>query len=331
MNRILGYVLLIAGLLLCGSCQKEPQSGQATPVVPVRLSVVMLETMGTKTVSEADNTDVVYYEVWDEEFENRLFPFEGSADNFAPVDTETKMAEVVIDLVADQTFNLIFWAQNKDCGAYSWTDLKNVSVDYSKFTENNKDVYDTFYAVEKIQADGTDKTVRLYRPFAQLNFGATKMSTTLGELSISSNEVTVSKVATVFNTVDGQAAADSYVDEVKFTAASGGLVQDEREDHKDLAVGDSYFYWVAMNYLFVPSADKATVTVDAVFSTNSGDVTHKIENVPLKKNYRTNIVGDLFTSNAHLIVVVIPDFMKPDLEPEEEQEDAEDSNDENMN
>lgn len=318
MKKLLVYAMFATGLLMAGSCQKEVSEVEVVEYVKTAFTVQIPSDSQTKAVSEAANTDVVYYEVWDEEFETMLFPYEGSADNFAPVDTETKMAEVIIDLVADQTFNLIFWAQNKDCGAYTWTDLKNVSVDYSKFAANNKDVYDAFYAVEKIFADGSDKTVKLYRPFAQLNFGATKMSTSLGDLSINSNTVTVSKVAKVFNTVSGQAASDSY-EAVTFTAGKGGLVQDEREDHKDLAVGENHFYWVAMNYLFVPSADKATVTVDAVFTTSGGEIKHKIENVPLKKNYRTNIVGDLFTSDAHLKVVVIKDFMPGDLAPEDDE------------
>lgn len=314
MRKIISYVFILTGFCLAASCQKAPDVGQNESDIPVRLSVALPEAVATRTVSEAEMTDVVYYEVWDEAFEKRLFPFEGSSDNSAAV--QGKVAEIVIDLVKDQTFNLIFWAQNKDCGAYSWADLKNVTVDYSKFTSNNKDVYDAFYAVEKVFADGEDKTIKLTRPFAQLNFGATSMSTTLGDLSITKNEVTVSKVATVFNTVDGEAAADK-AGSVKFTAGTGGLVQDEKDDHKDLEVGeDNRFYWVAMNYLLVPAADKATVTVDAVFETDNGTVTHKIENVPLKKNYKTNIVGDLFTSNARLTVKVCPAFNKPDLEPE---------------
>lgn len=314
--RILSFAGSVTMLLVAmASCQKEvSEIVGREEILKTTLIVQMPAEPQTRTVSEAAETDVVYYEVWDESFEKRLFPFEGSSDNSAAV--QDRVAEIVIDLVKDQTFNLIFWAQNKDCGAYSWTDLKNVTVDYSKFTSNNKDLYDVFYAVEKVFADGEDKTIKLTRPFAQLNFGAVSMSTTLGDLSITRNEVTVSKVATAFSTVDGQAVTDSYVGDVKFTAETGGLVQTETQGRMDLEVGDNSFYWVAMNYLLVPAVDKATVTVDAVFETNSGTVTHKVENVPLKKNYRTNIVGDLFTSNAHLTVKVCPAFNKPDLEPE---------------
>jgi hypothetical protein len=93
-------------------------------------------------------------------------------------------------------------------------------------------------------------------------------------------------------------------------------VQQESENWKDLKIDGISYYWVAMNYLFVPSGDQATVKVDAVFNTSEGTVTHSISNVPLKRNYKTNIVGDLFTKGAELTIKVVPDFNRPDLKPE---------------
>jgi hypothetical protein len=55
------------------------------------------------------------------------------------------------------------------------------------------------------------------------------------------------------------------------------------------------------------------VEVEAVFNVGmDAPVKQNIGNVPLKKNYRTNIVGDLFTANARLTIVVDPDFDQPD-------------------
>lgn len=265
----------------------------------------------TKAVSLGEQIDIVYYEVWDEAFTTRLFPVTATDVNHAEV--ENCVAEIDIALVKDQTYNMIFWAQNRDCGAYSWSDLKNVNVDYSKFTAANKDVYDAFYSVDKVKADGQDKTVKLHRPFAQINFGATNMETTLGPITISKNSVKVSQVATSFNTVDGVANENSYINDVTFVADPGDLVQDSEQDHKLLKIGTDSYYWVAMNYLLVPSAQQATVEVNATFHTNGGAVNHKLQHVPIKKNYRTNIVGDLFTTAARLSVIVEPVFNTPDL------------------
>lgn len=311
MTRLLSFSAAVATLIAAASCQKEVVDPVLDGDLVTRLSVEIPTEAFTRTVSMAEETDVVYYEVWDEDFDARLFPV--SEDDVNSAEVKDRVAEIYIALVKDQRYNLIFWAQNKDCGAYSWSDLKNVNVDYSKFDANGKDVYDAFYAVEEVLADGLDKSVYLRRPFAQLNFGASMMETTLGDITVTSNTVIVSDAATSFNTVDGKANKGSYVKNVTFTASDGGLVQQEEADKKDLKVGDKGYYWVAMNYLLVPSDAQATVTVDATFVTNGGPVTHKMQHVPLKKNYRTNIVGDLFTSSAHLSIIVDPNFNEPAL------------------
>ena len=286
------------------ACQKEEAKDSHGEDCVARLTVQVPEDVLTKAVSQAALVDIVYYDVWNEDFTTLLFSGSGAVEDCR--------AELEVALVMDQTFQFIFWAQNENAdGPYSWTDLKKVNVDYSKFTVNNKDCYDAFYAVATIVADGEDKVVRLYRPFAQLNFGATRMNADFGEFTITSNSVTVSKYASAFDTVGGKAV--DYVNApVTFTAATGGLVQAETQDNKDLQVGEAAYYWVAMNYLLVPSDQSTTVNVEASFTTKVGTVKHKIPNVPLNKNYRTNIVGDLFTSTAQLNIVVEESFKTPD-------------------
>ena len=286
------------------ACQKAEEQGGHGEDCVARLTVQVPEDVLTKAVSQAALVDIVYYDVWTEDFETLLFNGSGPVKGCR--------AELEVALVMDQTFQFIFWAQNENAaGPYSWTNLKKVNVDYSKFTVNNKDCYDAFYAVAEIVADGNDKVVRLYRPFAQLNFGASTMNADFGDFTITSNSVTVSKYASAFDTVGGKAV--DYVNApVTFTAATGGLVQAETQDSKDLQVGDGTYYWVAMNYLLVPSDQSTTVNVEASFTTKVGTVKHKIPNVPLNKNYRTNIVGDLFTSTAQLNIVVEESFKTPD-------------------
>jgi hypothetical protein len=194
------------------------------------------------------------------------------------------------------------------------------------FTENNKDCYDAFYCVAEVKSDGEDKIVHLYRPFAQVNFGTNTLETAFGEFTIDSNTMKISQLATAFDTVNGHAYANSYQSNVSITASQGGLVQQETDDRKDLVIGDTGYYWVAMNYILVPSQDMATVKVDLTFNTSGGTLSHSIENVPIKKNYRTNIVGDLFTSSTHLQIVVDPNFKKPDINGPDFDLPAEDDN-----
>jgi hypothetical protein len=324
MKKKIGFAMLAVCLLMLGGCQKELSGVGGGSAVKTAFTVLIPVESATKVVShvsQAEKTDVVYYEVWDEDFTERLFPYEGSEENSATVIGGT--TEIMIDLVKDQTFNLIFWAQNKNCGAYSWENLKNVDVDYTKFTADQKDVYDAFYAVlEDVYADGNSRTIYLYRPFAQVNFCATQMSTTMGQIVPSGNTVTVSNVASTFNTVSGMAL--NPVGPVTFTSGAG-MVEDEV-----LEVDGDDLTWLAMNYLLVPSAtsDNPSIitTVTASFATNFGTVEHTVYNVPIQKNYRTNIVGDLFGSETNFKIVVRPDFEKPDYNESGLPEDDENNN-----
>lgn len=311
MNKLIGYVVLAAGLLVAGSCQKESANGgdaQETVKTAFRVEIPSEET--TRAVAEAENVDVVFYEVWDEAFQQRLFPYAGSAANSAPV--SGGVAEIMIDLVKDQKYNLIFWAQNEACQgkAYSWTNLKTVNVDYTKFTADQKDVYDAFYAVmPDVKGDGSSKTVYLYRPFAQVNFCASEMTTSMGNIELTGNSVKVSQVATAFDTVKGVGInPSSGADGTGVTFSSGaGLVED-----KKIEVNDGTYDWVSMNYLLVASS---LVEVEADFYTNFGTVHRKVIDVPVQKNYRTNILGDLFLAGTNIKIVVSPDFTTPEMPP----------------
>ena len=63
--------------------------------------------------------------------------------------------------------------------------------------------------------------------------------------------------------------------------------------------------------------DQDVVTVTAKFEVGIEDmvVNHVVPSVPLKKNHRTNIVGELFTTDAKLAIIIDETFLKEDLRP----------------
>lgn len=303
MQKILILASAVVAALLASSCQSE--EAYVTPEkMTVTLSLEVPKEVQTKAMSKAEDTDVVYYEIWNSDWSKKLYPHTGSAPAY--VDVENGQATLSITLVSSQTYNFIFWAQNKDCGAYDVTDLKSVKVDYSVIAaDGNQDKYDAFYAVEKIAVTGPiDETITLYRPFAQLNFGADTMQTILGDVTVGATSVTVSRLATTFNTLTGY--GEDEVADVEFTAT--GLATDS----ESLVVASAPYTWVCMNYMLMME-DHDVVEVDAEFNLGMYEpVKHHVDNVPLKKNYRTNIVGDLFTTDAKLNIVIDPDFYQPD-------------------
>jgi hypothetical protein len=308
------FVSAVFAMLCVGACQEKTMD-TVSEEVAVNVSV-SLPAEQTKAMSEADLVDIVYYEVWNSDMTVRLIPAAGEEPVSAPVIGKT--ATLSLTLVSSQTYNFIFWAQKKAVengfkSPYSWDNLKDVKVDYNLFTENNKDCYDAFYAVKDIVADGKSKSVDLYRPFAQLNFGASTMVTSVGEFTVEKNVVTVTNVSKSFNTVSGKASSTD-VASVRFEATSGGLVQEETADSKDLKVADKSYYWVSMNYLLVAAGYEDNVEVVAQFYTTGGLVEHSIGSVPVQKNFRTNIVGDIFTNTSEFTITVVPDFLTPDKE-----------------
>ena len=310
MKKFLLYASAVSAMMLAGSCQKEVLSPVSEGEASVKFSIALPDGLQTKAMSKAESTDIVYYEIWNSNWSRQLYPVEEAGVQSAYASAEVKGCKATIDLklISDQTYNFIFWAQNEGCGAYDVTELKNVGVNYGVIgAEGNQDKFDAFYAVKTIKVEGpVNETITLYRPFAQLNFGADEMTTTFGNIEVTDTEIEVSGLATVFNTLTGS-GEQAVTSPVTFKA--NGIATDEI-----LSTGGKSYTWVTMDYMLMMEK-QALVNVEASFGVKDMDlpVTHSLTNVPLKKNYRTNVVGDLFTTDAKLQIVVDPDFNQPDM------------------
>ena len=137
------------------------------------------------------------------------------------------------------------------------------------------------------------------------------MSTDLGPIVVDSTYVIVSQLSTVFKTFEGVGDANNVVEDVKF-AAKGLVSATEGENAQILNTNGKDYTWLTMDYMLMTEAS-ATVDVNAMFRVYGiGDVYHDIPSVSIKKNHRTNIVGDLFTADAQLTIIIDPDFVLND-------------------
>lgn len=308
MKKIFWIAAAVAGMLAAASCQKNPEPSVTEGDAVVTLTVAMPESLETKagmSISQAENADILYYEIWNSDWSQQLYPKPGE---FATSEVVNKEAVIEVTLITDQTYNFIFWAQDKDHNAYDVTDLQNIGIDYSVIAaDGNQDKYDAYYAVKTFEIKGSiNETVTLYRPFAQLNFGASKMSSLFGDIVVEGSEITVEGLAPTFSTVDG--IGTGTPETVTFVA------EGKVETSELLATNSTTYTWIAMDYMLM-TGDKCNVKVTADFDLGmKAPVHHVISNVPLRKNYRTNIIGDLFTADAHLDVVIDPVFNKPDYD-----------------
>ena len=303
MKKFLFMGAIAAMLLGTASCSSdmEPEMTDGT----VQFKVELPGAIDSRTISDGTTANKLAVAVYDSEG-NELTDL--SLTGTKVVTMSDKTATVTFKLVKGQTYSFAFWAQ-ADGAPYTFnTASKTINVDYGdgKVACNNES-RDAFYAYKTYEVTGpVNETIKLTRPFAQLNFGADDLAAAAkAGITPSQSQVVVSKVGTAFNLATGATSGEK--DDVTFTLAA--IPTDQ------LKVQDKTYGWMAMNYFLAPG-DDAIISATMTVKTNKADVVVPATNVPVKKNHRTNIVGSLFTEDANFNVIIDERFDQPDLAPE---------------
>lgn len=304
-------MLLSAAVMIfaASSCQKDefrPGMGGDTIVT---LEVELPGEFHTKAVADGKNVDILHYAIFAGADPAAVKDATGALyQSTAPViDRE---ASVSVELVNNQDYTLIFWAEVEGKGHYDTEDLREVKANTTKL-EANDESRAAFYGVKVIEnVKGSQKlSVTLTRPFAQLNIGTTggSIDLNIGDVVLEKSYVKIEGVAESFNTLDGKSGSE----EATFEYAMADVIKDE-----DLTAAGAEYKYIAMNYLFVPNGEIADAKVTYELETSVGDLNNKIINVPFKTNYRTNIIGNLITSNITYEIKIDQNFNKPDEDME---------------
>ena len=320
-------------MMLLASCQQEnlePVAQESTVTFSVALPGIQ-----TKTIGDGFNVDQLVYEVWKTEGVNerdlkdnakatRLYQ---QTAKMATIDGEQKTV-ISLNLVHDQNYTVLFWAQNSQAvdGAPAYVTDDLTAVTYAKDVRNgsylsNNENMAAFYGAEFITAKEVEipstRRVELRRPFAQLNIGTMN---TPKEYTVTMNrsKVKISNVPSVFD-VAQNIGADSkkgieprpaVSDTLAFVFESAALP----DNPSKLKVNDIEYDYVAMNYIFADGNVDVQYWIDATLEAKNPTegrnestdavVYNHIPQVPLKENYRTNIVGNLLTSTTQYEVVI---------------------------
>ena len=300
-------------MLSAGSCQREIVHLEGDTQVTFEVSTGEI---ATKAIADASNITVLHWELYGSDIRTAKAPYgEGTV-------TETdgdKKFTVNLRLVADQDYNIVFWAETEHGAThYETSDLRNVKIKTYGDENANDESRAAFFGTHNFQTENgvsVNEQVTLYRPFAQINLGTTTYDTSLnmvngGKVAVNSTEMTVNSIANTFNTLDGVGKAVDFNGEVTFKAAATPNGEADKTQ-KLLKVNEDTYFWTGMNYLIV-EGDSDAIDVDVVLNTNMGKVEHSIDNVPVKENYRTNILGDFLTTGATFNIIVDPAFEAPD-------------------
>lgn len=300
MKKLIYCATALVAALFAASCQREMHE----PVAQggVTYTITLPETVQTRGESGYAEYDL-YYEVYKTIDATEL---QTASTLFEKKVTMTgNTYELTLDLLNDQDYTVLFWANKKGESYFNVDDLRNVQVKDADETKDgiqvvaNCDDRDAYCGIDQIsQHDGAQsKTVTLTRPFAQLNI-ATLVSTTAGYLLTPEESRVKVTVPVAYNVATASTVGNAVeVDFTKFSVPAGQKV-------------NGTYDLVAMNYVLVPQGN---IDVYYEIQTVNGTVNNTVNNVPLKKNYRTNIIGNLLTSNADYTVEIKPGFNIPDL------------------
>ena len=309
---------VVLAALTTAACQKE-NFGDATPAgqeVDVTLDLLAPQ-IGTKSYGDGTTAKTVYVHVYQQDATGGLTYIQPAAKDASlktPSQSLTlngRKATYSTRLVTGQTYTFVFWAQ-ADNAPYKYnTEAKTITVDYASAAGNDES-RDAFYNVlPNVKIEGAyTASVQLSRPFAQLNFGAADYEEAKAAgLTVTDATVKLTHAATSLNLLDGTTAGD-----VTVTFASAALPADP---NAILTAGGKNYKYVAMDYVLVGKSAKtlSEVTLNLTATgTQSTTPEFTYSNVPLQANYRTNIVGNLFTSPAEVNITVDPAFDTPDYD-----------------
>lgn len=293
----------------------------------------------SRTAGDGQTVDKLYYAVYDKNGDNVIYPNTDVKYGTATV-TDGK-ASVELPLMKSEEYDIVFWAQKDGSGAYSFTNLKEITVNYPTdgtllSNQENRDAF--FNALDNYTADGNTQTVELRRPFAQLNVATTladwEEATRLYQANggtgdpVKFSEVTISQLATTFNALSGAASGKTEA-AVLFNKAEllkeNNVVESIFIEKKadDGTTSKEEYKLLAMNYLLMAgekepqgieehqpaTGDVTKATVEVDFTLWKDDATEivsaKVPSAPIQRNYRTNILGQFLTGDDTKFEIVV--------------------------
>lgn len=291
MKKIL-FGMMAFAMLFATSCENDNVLG-TTEMSNVAVKVGMPEI--SRAYSDGTTATVLQYAVYDAEG-NEL---EGLTVTDGVINGT---ATVNLQLTTGNTYAVVFWAAAPEAPYTVDFATKTVAVDYEGVKSNDENL-DAFCKYQEFTVTGPMTVdVELTRPFAQLNIGAADFAEaeTAGFVPTASS-VTVKNV---YSTMD--LATGAVSDEVEVTFAENDVPAEEVFP----VAGNDY---IAMNYLLV-AADKEVVEVEFTYTDGVNEKTRTVGSVPVQRNHRTNIYGNILTSKVDVNIEINPDYEDPNFE-----------------
>lgn len=323
MNKKLFLGFAATAMVMASSCSNDdlanPNSGD---MATVTFNINSGEA-ASRSISDGEQATTLVYAVFDQNGK-RLLDLSKTEENL----TDLKAGHPIsLRLAKGQTYTVAFWAQHPDAPyTISYGDENNqmqVAMNYKRVADgaatadvatagklNNDETRDAFFKTETITISGdANYDIVLNRPFAQVNVGTSDYAEAVkAGITVATSTVTFSNVANTFNVLNGEVSDFSpIVFEANNIVTSEPLVVEGKE-----------YKWLSMSYVLPAREDEpeavTLTTAEFTFLSNGNDIILKqgLENMPIQRNYRTNIIGQFLTGDVHFNVRIDSEFQNPD-------------------
>ena len=288
MKRFFYSLMALAALAVLPSCMKEltpvadPAMG-GTPV-PVSFQVDLGSAMTKADNTALDNaagTFQLYVAAFSASDGSLISSSKIGGNGYGAVESlnSTTAKTITLTLSKGVSYKVVFFAQKAGAYDVNFAPNKVATFSYKSGLQANNPDLDAFFATVDVNSSTTSYSVKLTRPFAQVNVLVPNDKVPSGQTTFSS-AMTV-KAPTTFDLFEGKATGD--VSPVVFsnrsiaTAPFGKYAQ----THK----------YVGMNFVLVPASGNVEVTSfkETGMASEAG-----LGTVPVKMNGRTNLVGDIY-------------------------------------
>ncbi len=224
-----------------------------------------------------------------------------------------RKASVSLTLMKSIAYDIVFWADSGE-GYYTFdTETQIVKANYTSGMTANDESRDAFYKTlnEYTASSSTSETITLTRATAQINIGTNDLQDTdmLSDYSNATYKFMLPfGLPLSINLVSGEVV---YTTGLAYTFSSKGLVTDQSDYASEVYPVSSDYDYVMMAYVLAPPT-KTNYTTQ--FSIHTADfdglnlIHLNLEELPLQQNYRTNIYGQLYTSDKNFTVEIDPMF-----------------------
>lgn len=306
------YSAMAVAMLAMTSCQDDMSNSFVGDEATVEFRISTPE-ISTRAYSDGKTVDHLHYAVYEKTGDYSYTITQVVANTAETVKPFKNLStDVKLRLKTGKNYQVVFWA-DADGAPYSvefGQKGATMTIDYdSEEIKCNNERLDAFFASEAVTLTG-DATlnIELKRPFAQLNIGTDDYAESAAvNYTPKYSKVMVSELASSLNLINGEVG--EVVRDVTFDYGAIPGVDEQGKPLETFPIGNNNQY-LAMNYLLV----NGKTVVDIEFKHNEDGendvlVNHlKVNNVPIQRNYRTNIFGSLLTNSANANVTITPGY-----------------------